>query len=39
LFGGSKDPRRPRMTYEIKLDGFRVEALKRHGKVTLLLAA
>jgi len=22
-------------TYEIKLDGFRVEAVKQHGKVTL----
>jgi ATP dependent DNA ligase domain len=28
-------PEGPEWTYEIKLDGFRVEAVKQHGKVTL----
>jgi bifunctional non-homologous end joining protein LigD len=28
-------PDGPEWTYEIKLDGFRVEAVKQHGKVTL----
>jgi DNA ligase D-like protein (predicted ligase) len=28
-------PEGPEWTYEIKLDGFRVEAIKKHGKVTL----
>jgi DNA ligase D-like protein (predicted ligase) len=30
-----KIPEGPEWTYEIKLDGFRVEAIKQHGKVTL----
>lgn len=30
-----KIPEGPEWTYEIKLDGFRVEAVKQHGKVTL----
>jgi ATP-dependent DNA ligase len=30
-----KIPEGPEWTYEIKLDGFRVEAIRQHGKVTL----
>jgi bifunctional non-homologous end joining protein LigD len=30
-----KIPEGPEWSYEIKLDGFRVEAVKRHGKVSL----
>jgi bifunctional non-homologous end joining protein LigD len=30
-----KIPEGPEWTYEIKLDGFRVEPVKQHGKVTL----
>jgi bifunctional non-homologous end joining protein LigD len=30
-----KIPEGPEWTYEIKLDGFRVEAVQQHGKVTL----
>jgi bifunctional non-homologous end joining protein LigD len=30
-----KIPEGPEWTYEIKLDGFRVEAVKQHSKVTL----
>lgn len=30
-----KIPEDPEWTYEIKLDGFRMEAIRQHGKVTI----